>query len=451
MENKITRQSRSKLLLGIFASFIILTSMLFSIGMVSAAQLPINLGEAGHFVILSEAQITDLGDASTSLITGDIGVHPAAGTFIQDVSSSTVTGIIYDNNAGYTGGFDSNTTDLVTDPVLLGLAIFDMDAARLDAQGRITNDVTLDTNELDIGILSPTTPTFKPGLHTWSTGVTITDSITLNGEGDTNSVFIFQIAQTLTVNNGAIITLTNGAQAKNIFWVVSGATTLGTTSVFEGTILGVTGISTLADSTVHGRLLAQTAITLDGTTNVVTMPGTMPATPVVTNDDTLNTVSNIALGMEYKFDSAVNYTAYDALTFNALDFSGDHTLLVRVAAQGINPASLDTILTFTTNPVIPTPSSGSGGGSSGGGHFSSSNRITVYGVPTVAVVEPAIIVPIEETPGTTVPSTTGGLTGAVTGGIRNLTKSALAWVVVGLIAATGIVTFVVSSVAAKRK
>jgi len=75
-----------------------------------------------------------------------------------------------------------------------------------------------------------------------------------------------------------------------------------------------------------------------------------PPTPNVTNDDTLNTVTGMAIGMEYNLDN-VGYVPYDATTFNAIDFSGNHTLLVRVAASGINPPSAVVTLTFTTNLV----------------------------------------------------------------------------------------------------
>lgn len=89
----------------------------------------------------------------------------------------------------------------------------------------------------------------------------------------------------------------------------------------------------------------------DGTQVPVT-PVT-PAAPSVTNDDIANTVAGMAAGMEYKLDGA-EYVAYDSAAFGLIDFSGDHVLLVRVAAEGINPAGLDTTLTFTTNPV-PAP------------------------------------------------------------------------------------------------
>jgi uncharacterized protein YjdB len=81
-----------------------------------------------------------------------------------------------------------------------------------------------------------------------------------------------------------------------------------------------------------------------------------PGAPSVTNDDTANTVTGMAPGMEYNLDGA-GYVAYDAAAFNAIDFSGAHTLLVRVAAEGVNPAGEATTLTFTANPVTPGMSS----------------------------------------------------------------------------------------------
>jgi hypothetical protein len=98
-------------------------------------------------------------------------------------------------------------------------------------------------------------------LYKWSTGVLITNAgVTLSG--GPNDVWVFQIAQNLTVNNSAIITLAGGAQAKNVFWVVSGKATLGTTVNFKGIILSKTLISLNTNAKVTGKLLAQTAVTL---------------------------------------------------------------------------------------------------------------------------------------------------------------------------------------------
>jgi hypothetical protein len=107
--------------------------------------------------------------------------------------------------------------------------------------------------------------TLTPGLYKWGTGVLITNAgVTLSGGAD--DTWVFQISQDLTVNNSAIITLIGGAQAKNIFWVVSGQATLGTNTNFSGIILSKTLISLNTGAKVTGKLLAQTAVTLNAST-----------------------------------------------------------------------------------------------------------------------------------------------------------------------------------------
>ena len=66
------------------------------------------------------------------------------------------------------------------------------------------------------------------------------------------------------------MTLAGGALAKNIFWQVAGAVTLGTTAHFEGVVLAKTLIAVNTGATVNGRLLAQTAVTLQ--MNAITQP-----------------------------------------------------------------------------------------------------------------------------------------------------------------------------------
>ena len=103
--------------------------------------------------------------------------------------------------------------------------------------------------------------TLPPGLYKWGTGVLVTNAgVTLSGLAD--DVWVFQIAKNLTIENSAIITLKGGAQAKNIFWVVSGKAMLGTAVRFNGNILSKTLISLNAGTKVRGRLLAQTAVTI---------------------------------------------------------------------------------------------------------------------------------------------------------------------------------------------
>jgi hypothetical protein len=148
-------------------------------------------------------------------------------------------------------------------PAKMTTAVSDMETAFTDAAGRTSPNFT----ELGGGDISG--KTLLPGLYKWGTGVLITNAgITL--AGGPNDVWIFQIAGDLIVNNGAKVTLLGGAQAKNIFWQVSGKATLGTTADVKGIILSQTLISMNTGATLSGRALAQTAVTLIA--NTVTAP-----------------------------------------------------------------------------------------------------------------------------------------------------------------------------------
>jgi len=105
-----------------------------------------------------------------------------------------------------------------------------------------------------------------PGLYNWTSAVVIPTDVTISGGPD--DIFIFQVAGTLIMNSAVNITLKGGAQAKNIFWVAAGAVTFGTTSHFEGNILGQTGINLQTSASINGRMLAQTAVTLQMNTVV---------------------------------------------------------------------------------------------------------------------------------------------------------------------------------------
>ncbi len=99
-----------------------------------------------------------------------------------------------------------------------------------------------------------------------SSDVVIPADVTISG--NPTDIFIFQLAGTLNMSSAVRFILAGGAQAKNIFWVTSGAVTLGTTSHFEGNILR--GINLQTGASINGRMLAQTAVTLQ--MNEVVMP-----------------------------------------------------------------------------------------------------------------------------------------------------------------------------------
>ena len=107
-----------------------------------------------------------------------------------------------------------------------------------------------------------------PGLYKWTSNLAISNDVTL--AGGPNDVWILQVAGTLNEASAKNVILTGGAQAKNVFWESAGAVSIGTDAHFEGTILGQTMIAMKTHSSINGRLLAQTAITLQMST--VTVP-----------------------------------------------------------------------------------------------------------------------------------------------------------------------------------
>ncbi len=254
----------------------------------------INLGsiETNNFVILAKTTITDA-NPSVSSITGNIGLSPAAGSLITGVSCTAITGSIYEVDNTYTGGYDSNTTCKMSNPplankTLVDNAVLDMGTAYTNASAPFT-PAGVGPN-LNIGAGTVGTMTLAPGVYTWGSNVTITNDITLSGAA--NDVWVFQISGTLNLASGKSILLSGGAQAKNIFWQVAGATTLITGSHMEGIILDQTNIAIQAGASLNGRALAQTAVTLIGSTlgisaSAATSPVahrariTVPAVPII--------------------------------------------------------------------------------------------------------------------------------------------------------------------------
>lgn len=216
----------------------------------------VNLGASGNYVILAK---TAINNSPTSAITGDIGLSPAATTFITGFSLTDATG--YATSAQITG--KAYAADMAS-PTSSNLttAVENMLTAYTDASGRPTPDF-LNLNSGNIG-----GETLDPGLYKWGTTVTIPGDVTLSGDAD--AVWIFQIDNDLTMSADKNITLAGGAQAKNIFWQVAGEAVIGANSHFEGVILSMTGITLETGASYNGRMLAQTAVILDS--NSVTKP-----------------------------------------------------------------------------------------------------------------------------------------------------------------------------------
>ena len=214
---------------------------------------PVNLGKASSFAILTKSGVTNV---PTSAISGDMGVSPIAATAITGFSLIADKTNTFSTSTQVTGKIFAASYASPT-PANLTTAISNMQTAYTDAAGRKNPNFT----ELHAGDLS--NKTLTPGLYKWSTGVLVNNQVTL--KGGPNDIFIFQIAGNLTLGSGTNVVLSGGVQAKNIFWQVAGGAgvEIGTTAHMEGTILAKTAIHLRTGASLNGRALAQTAVTLD--------------------------------------------------------------------------------------------------------------------------------------------------------------------------------------------
>jgi hypothetical protein len=209
----------------------------------------VNLRAAANYVILAK---TAINNSPTTAITGDIGLSPAATSFITGFSLTDATGFATSSQItgkAFAADMASPTSSNLT------TAVENMITAYTDAAGRPTPDY------LDLATGNIGGKTLTAGLYKWNTTVTIPENVIISGSAD--DVWIFQITNDVTMSAAKNITLQGGAQAKNIFWQVAGEVTIGANSHFEGIILCQTGITFQTGATFKGRALAQTAVILD--------------------------------------------------------------------------------------------------------------------------------------------------------------------------------------------
>jgi ice-binding like protein len=213
------------------------------------ATTPVNLGTAGDYAILAKTGISTVPD---SVIVGDIGVSPIAATAITGFGLTADATNVFSTSPQLTGKAYAADYAAPTSSKL-GTAVGDMMTAYTDAAGR-----AVDYTDLYAGDLSGRT--LSPGVYKYNSAVVINSDVTLNG--GPNDVFIFQIANGINQATDTRVTLTGGAQAKNIIWQAAETVAIGTGAHFEGVILGKTNITLGTHASVNGRLLAQTAVTL---------------------------------------------------------------------------------------------------------------------------------------------------------------------------------------------
>lgn len=216
----------------------------------------VDLGTVGTYSVLGGSTVTNTGP---TVLGQDLGVSPG----------TAITGFPPGVSLGTT-----HATDAAAAQAQLDLTTAYDDAASRATSASVAGDLVGQT--LPGGVYTSTGPLALSGV------------LTLDGQNDPSSVFVFQVASSFDTASASSVKLINGASPCNVFWQVGTSATLGTNSQFEGTIMALSSISVQTGATVEGRALARNGqVSLD--TNVFTMPNCAIAPPVPTPSPSVTT------------------------------------------------------------------------------------------------------------------------------------------------------------------
>jgi hypothetical protein len=211
----------------------------------------VDLGGAAEYAILAKSGIST---TPGSTIIGNIAVSPIAATAMTGFGLIAGTGF---STSAQLQGKAFAADYAVPTPAVLTAAVIDMLAAYLDASLRTSTD--LGRTNLKKGLIGGETLT--PGVYTFTTGITISSDIILDGGAD--EVFIIKTTGILSLATSTKVVLSGGAQAKNVFWQVANYADIGVGAEMQGVILCKTHVVLKTGAHLDGRILAQTAVTLD--------------------------------------------------------------------------------------------------------------------------------------------------------------------------------------------
>jgi type VI secretion system secreted protein VgrG len=185
------------------------------------------LNSACSFGVLGNQAITSTG---LTTIFGDVGIYPNGRTSVTGFGPAISNGTIHGADA------------------IAQAALADARTAYNTCKSMTsTADLTGD----DLGGMVITA-----GVYSFSSSVGITGTLTLDGQGNSNSLFVFQIGSTLITATAAVVKLINGARASNVFWQVGSSATFGTGTTFSGIVLAYTSITMNSNVAANGGMFA---------------------------------------------------------------------------------------------------------------------------------------------------------------------------------------------------
>lgn len=338
------------LLVTLLIALVLVVAVTGSLRAYAAGGAAVGLGTADPYSVLAGSAVTNTGN---SVLDGDLGVSP------DEAISGFPPGLVGgDTNAGNAEAAQAQS---------------DLTIAYNDAAGRASNGV------LNAGFGGET---LTGGVYTASRAALLTGTITLDGEDDPNSVFIFQIGSALTTATNSTVALINGAQACNVYWQVGSSATLRTNTTFVGTVMALTSISLQDSTTVDGRALARNgAVTLIN--NVFTSSPCDRSAPSASPSDSATATDSPSPGeSDSPSSSASGSTSPSVIVTSSSNETDSPT--VEATSTAISTA---TDLETDSNGAGSSSSSGSGLAATGG-----SSLTTALGVGGLLLVLAAAII-----------------------------------------------------------
>lgn len=265
---------------------------------------------ACYALFTSDGQVTDTGNAH---VTGDIGTNGANNDSVSGYNASLVTGAVHHYADGSTATASVDLGNVYT---------------------------YLSTLPNDIELLYPAefghNLALTPHTYLMNSATALTDTVFLNAQGNVNAVFVIQVVGAFSTSTHSQVVLTNGAQAKNVFWEIYGATSISDSSDFKGTIVCYGAVDLAQGVTLAGRALIVTGdITTDSATVTMT-PGCSSLTTDITNNNIESTKNALSI-YPNPFTNQLNIKI-DELQINKYEFRlynvlGDEVMNFSVSQQ----------------------------------------------------------------------------------------------------------------------
>jgi hypothetical protein len=339
----VTRTAIARVAIG--ASVLLVAGQVATVSAASAAlpQAPlvaatfVDLGTAATYSVLAGTGVANTG--AGTVLAGDLGLSP--GGAITGFPLGTVNGTIHDKDAAA----ETAQSD-AADAYAAALAQTGGTAFAGDQAG----------------------VTFHPGVYKSDAAVSNTGTITLDADGDSSAVFVFQIGAALSSAAASKVVLTDGALANNVYWQVVGAISLGAGAKYVGTLLGAAAITFGDGASIKGRALTPAAITLtnspftwpidDLTAPIVTVDGgatqsTNDPTPSIsgTTDEPAGRTVTLTVGGQ-TLTTAVGAGGAWGVSATALT-EGPHDVVASVTDASQNTGTATQVLTVdVTAPVV---------------------------------------------------------------------------------------------------